>query len=1091
MKPRLHASLIAIVILCITMGFLSFAQEGPPASFVVEDLQLISLASKPEWDNNWEYSRAVEAATILAWLHDHGYALLLGDLNEDGVIDELDTIELADRLGKHPMGCEEPRHPTDAWLVFGLAEYVAEKYPDIFELKIYDHGFPSEFERKMGRPFAPDAIPGITLTLESEPTFAAYMKELVEEEGVILGLEEEPGRNLYFAGRSFLRDPIAPNIHGIDLVWAQEDWYEPGTQGKVLETRARQTDAFYVDYQGGWMKVESMLALSPLYPPGEGPAEDCPDLIVVGSATCECSAPCMITVDATVMNIGAGEVPGPFVVTLMDIACGPHGECSKHVTISGGDLDQLNATGSVHVTFPFFGISVPTWPCPSCTFTLVVDSQMEIDEDCYPAPWGEYNNMFNGTVCCDGEEEPCPDLVVSGSHTCYLIRNCGHYHYEVHIKATVTNIEPGVPVSDPFGVALVYGCNDGTGGHADTKLIDGLDNKLAELNTTGSTTVDFWYDSPDDPTSFCCRYGLVVDYSKAVDESCHPKPKGEYNNVFKSLYFCCKEPPDQDGKCPDLTILGTHTCTCRETSAGELICYVDVDATVMKAGADVTEAFAVRLKYECEDGVGPLVMYHAVFPADINDGSEPVHFDFSFTPTDPTKACCAYDLFVDWENKIDEACFIDGESNNTFSPDEFCCDGTTQDCPDLMVKVGAQCDCDVDVTGANVPEGSCVVTVNVGVFNDGTAPVTDSFDVTLHYLCENGSEDTLTQTVNDDIAPSESTLLKFTYVFTPPDPDHSCCGYSVMVDSGYDIEECSPLGESNNVGKGVVCCEVPTEECVDLTIGGVAYCVCGYDLPNLASGTGYGCRMAVNATVYKAGPGEVPSVFDVRIRNTLCDGILGPDHRITLTALQLATLNDTGSVTIAFSWDIPWPPGEEPPCCTYTLTVDSLGAIAECPEGAEDNNTFNGRFCCEELPGCPDIVFVEESIRTSCKCKRTPIYERQCIRPGKPPLTPPCLEWADVLVGYETECDVSVHYTVKNIGTQDAGVFHVKLETDAGYTDTNYIPGLLAGEEKYRQFDFTTDTPGSVTVTLTADSDEEVDECDEDNNEATKTLNCR
>ncbi|HCP32592.1 TPA: hypothetical protein DIT45_05055, partial [Candidatus Acetothermia bacterium] len=119
MKPRLHASLIAIVILCITMGFLSFAQEGPPASFVVEDLQLISLASKPEWDNNWEYSRAVEAATILAWLHDHGYALLLGDLNEDGVIDELDTIELADRLGKHPMGCEEPRHPTDAWLVFG------------------------------------------------------------------------------------------------------------------------------------------------------------------------------------------------------------------------------------------------------------------------------------------------------------------------------------------------------------------------------------------------------------------------------------------------------------------------------------------------------------------------------------------------------------------------------------------------------------------------------------------------------------------------------------------------------------------------------------------------------------------------------------------------------------------------------------------------------------------------------------------------------------------------------------------------------------------------------------------------------------
>lgn len=45
MKPRLHASLIITAVLCITMGFLSFAQEGPQESFVVEDLQLISLAS--------------------------------------------------------------------------------------------------------------------------------------------------------------------------------------------------------------------------------------------------------------------------------------------------------------------------------------------------------------------------------------------------------------------------------------------------------------------------------------------------------------------------------------------------------------------------------------------------------------------------------------------------------------------------------------------------------------------------------------------------------------------------------------------------------------------------------------------------------------------------------------------------------------------------------------------------------------------------------------------------------------------------------------------------------------------------------------
>ena len=101
------------------------------------------------------------------------------------------------------------------------------------------------------------------------------------------------------------------------------------------------------------------------------------------------------------------------------------------------------------------------------------------------------------------------------------------------------------------------------------------------------------------------------------------------------------------------------------------------------------------------------------------------------------------------------------------------------------------------------------------------------------------------------------------------------------------------------------------------------------------------------------------------------------------------------------------------------------------------------------------------------------------------------MAWQDVIVGYETTCEVTVHFTVKNIGTQDAGEFHVKLETDAGYTDTKYISGLLAGEEKYRQFDFTTDAPGSVVVTLIADSDGEVDECDEDNNTDTASVGCK
>jgi hypothetical protein len=1082
MKPISNASGIVTVILCITMSFLSLAQEGPPASFVVEDLQLISLASIPDWDNDWEWSRAVETATILAWLHDQGYVLLLDDLNEDGVIDELDTIELADRLGKHPMDCEESRRSTDAWLLVGLAEYVADKYPDIFELKIYDRGFPAEFERKMGRPFTPDAIPGIILTLESEPTFDAYMKELVEEEGVILGLEEEPGRNLYFTGRSFLRDPIAPNIHGIDLVWAEEDWYEAGMQGKVLETRARQTDAFYVDYQGGWMKVESMLALSPLYPPGEGPAEACPDLIVVGSAVCECSAPCKITVDATVYNIGAGEVPGPFTVSLVDIACGPHAECPYNVVISGGDLDQLNATGSVHISFPAFGIPVPTWPCPSCTFTLVVDSKSDIDESCYPAPMGEYNNVSPLDVCCDGEAELCPDLVVRGTPDCRCVETPGGIICYVHIEARVTNIAHPVPVPGPFAVSMSYGCfNDGMG--TDSVTVSGV--KLSQLNSTGSTTVDFFYDFVPDPTSPCCRYGLYVDSGHSVDESCYPMPDGEHNNVFIGEH-CCKLPP-QEGRCPDLSVRGDPSCYCYVNDRGDTVCNVQVIATVGKAGGDVGSPFEVKLTSNCNGTPGFYNKAFPVTPGQINpDGIEQILFSYSFIPDDPMNPCCSITLQVDGPDVIDETCFLApfGEANNEWGPYGFCCPGVEERCPDLVVAGSAVCECGSDLAGVPAASGVCIVTVEGVITNIGTAPIGSTFRVHMNYNCGEGWSGAVTTVSPTEINPTGSATVVFSFPFTPTGPGENCCEYSISVDTNYDIDECEPLGELNNYAAGIVCCDVPPEECVDLTISGVAHCICGYDLPNFASGIVYGCRVTVDATVNKSGPGEVPTIFSIKISDVACNGSTGIIGQRPLTPSQLTELNTTGSVTIpsAFSWDIPWPPGEGAPCCSYTLTVDSLGVIDECPEGAEDNNTFIGRFCCEEIPVCPDIVI--EITRTSCNCERVPIRVWHSGDPAGGQ------GWWET-IGYETTCEVTVYFTVKNIGTQDAGAFHVKLETDTGHTDTKYLSGLLIDEEKYRQFDFTTDAPGSVTVTLIADNDEEVDECDEDNNTDSASIGCK
>ncbi len=236
---------------------------GPPTSFVISDLQLISTASKSDWNDRW--TGPVEAATILAWFHDHGFPSLMSDLNGDGIVDEHDTIELADVFGKGGMQTNTPVGTTDARLVVTLAKYVADKYPGKFELKIYDRGFPVEFNREFPVNFASDAIPGIVLTLEkTEPNFQAYVEELTSAEGVILGIEQNGRLNYYCAGRSFLYEKTAQGNNGIDLAWGKEDLWKAGIQGQVLATESKQTDAWYILYQGEWIKVEFMLALSPL-----------------------------------------------------------------------------------------------------------------------------------------------------------------------------------------------------------------------------------------------------------------------------------------------------------------------------------------------------------------------------------------------------------------------------------------------------------------------------------------------------------------------------------------------------------------------------------------------------------------------------------------------------------------------------------------------------------------------------------------------------------------------------------------------------------------------------------------------------------
>lgn len=419
MKLRARAGTIIAISFSLALCSPLTAYAGLPESFVVEDLQLISLSSVPDWENDWEYSRAVAAATVLAWLHGRGYALLLDDLNDDGVIDELDTIELADWLGKGAMGCQEPRSPTDPWLVVGLAEYVAARYPGGFELRIYDPGFPEEFEEKTGRPFGPDAIPGIALTLEPQPTVGAYMRELVDRAGVIVGLEETTGRNLYFTGRSFLRDPIGPDTYVIDLAWPEEDWFRPGTQGKVLETRARQTtDGLYVDYQGRWLLAESMFALAPLVPPTadgtpeNGPTEGCPDLEVqIVRHACSCEPRPVYEEQCVEWSYVAYP---PICIAWDTVIVGYTSECTVAVYFKVrniGDEDAgkfrvrvQSSTGHSAVAMFWDGLAAGEEEMRSVSFTfegpgavtvtVIADDQNEVDE------CDEGNNTDQKTIHC-------------------------------------------------------------------------------------------------------------------------------------------------------------------------------------------------------------------------------------------------------------------------------------------------------------------------------------------------------------------------------------------------------------------------------------------------------------------------------------------------------------------------------------------------------------------------------------------------------------------------------------------------------------------------------------------------------------------
>ncbi len=442
------------------------AQDAMLQGYVRDDLQLISQQSLPDWTVRW--TGPIQAATILAWFADHGYSRFVRDYNNDGIIDELDTILLADNLGRMLMATETPRGTTDVRLVLGLAQFVAGLYPDQFELKIYDRGFPSEMVAEGLGAYSPTMVPGIVIDVREEPDIGAYERELETAEGVIVGLTTNPdSNNLYLSGRSFLFEETPDGYTPIDLALAEEDRWQAGTQGQVLETVGSMSDRFYLDFRGQWTPVEFLLALSPVREtPSAGKPHPCPPDAIAYDVTVNTTTYGRVSIEECVTR--EQVIGGPtldtytYTVTNIDFTYAGCGFClffipnlSGFITtdMTGPALWMLHAgwggwwwvapsgscgiqPGEVEVfSFTVIGPTADTWLSGSiagCVATTPTIAAVR-------PPMLTVRTTGPGKGGPDDGDEPgrCPDLIIEFvSATCTY----GGREFEVRVKGIVTNI---------------------------------------------------------------------------------------------------------------------------------------------------------------------------------------------------------------------------------------------------------------------------------------------------------------------------------------------------------------------------------------------------------------------------------------------------------------------------------------------------------------------------------------------------------------------------------------------------------------------------------------------------------------------------
>ncbi len=641
------------------------AQVDTLPGLILTDMQLISQESLPNWTPDW--TGPIQGATIAAWFAEHGYPALMSDFNGDGVIDELDTIELADDFGRGSMRTETPRGTTDVRLVVGLGTYIGQHYPDEFVLKIYDLGFPGEYAAQGYGTFAPDVIPGILLQIVAEPSVAAYMDELSHGEGVIVGLEQGGvDRNRYLSGRSFLFEQTAEGYTPVDFAWSAEDRWQQGHQGQVLETVGKMEDRFYVEFQGDWVPVEFMLALSPIHDiPVGSETHACPDdAIAYDVTTTTLGDYGDVRVEECVVRDGDFDI---YVWTVTNVSFQKDGCGLCFFRIPNPGLATVSHSELPPWTFLSAWGSWVWWlPAGSCGLQV---GQSAVFIVVVPGPTTDTPVIANVGQCMPaallvsapplfrlpttGPGEPgetpgdrCPDLAIRVlDESCVYDPADGLYHFMVWTD--VVNIG-AVPVTSSFDVLLTGTSHPGN----DTETV----TVPPEMGPGAIVPVTLSFTLPPDATGGApcpLNYELMVDSGHDIDE-CNESNNLVYGDI------CCIGEPDQGAECPDLTVQ-VRSVTC-EMDRKNGVYIITVDAAVGNIGTE-TITDPIWVKAYCSRGDDSNVIHTDLDPGDwVN-----TEFEITFSVNEPG---CPIEVTVevDYLNFMVEC----DETNNTASGDACC-----------------------------------------------------------------------------------------------------------------------------------------------------------------------------------------------------------------------------------------------------------------------------------------------------------------------------------------------------------------------------------------------------------------------------------